>query len=179
MAIDVVTAATADRLSIRVLFEDSAEAVRWQVEQWKKESNDAFMEVAAPYPVDSPIALDYQPAPSVAFRANILSSAVAEFLRACLALALPPSAHAHAGNGIVHGCWNSEPTLPEVHEMLIFLRQFAVRHQGTLIVTRCPPEWKRELPIWGEPRGDLALMKKVKHEIDPKNLFNPGRFIVG
>jgi glycolate oxidase FAD binding subunit len=64
-------------------------------------------------------------------------------------------------------------------ENLTYLRRLAVRHRGNLIITRCPADWKPQLPIWGEPRGDWALMKKVKQAIDPQNLFNPGRFVVG
>ena len=40
------------------------------------------------------------------------------------------------------------------------------------------PAWKHDLNIWGEPRGDLALMRAVKRELDPRDLFNPGRFLV-
>jgi len=35
------------------------------------------------------------------------------------------------------------------------------------------------LPIWGTPREDLELMRKVKQAMDPLGLFNPGRFVGG
>lgn len=43
----------------------------------------------------------------------------------------------------------------------------------------CPPEWKRELNVWGSAPPDLAMMERVKRAFDPHNLFAPGRFIGG
>ena len=54
----------------------------------------------------------------------------------------------------------------------------AVAAQGNLIVTRCPPAWKAALPVWGAPRDDAWLMRRVKDALDPRGLFNPGRFVV-
>jgi len=50
---------------------------------------------------------------------------------------------------------------------------------GNLIVQRAPVELKKTLPVWGEPGSDLPLMKRIRVEIDPANLMNPGRFAVG
>ena len=36
-----------------------------------------------------------------------------------------------------------------------------------------------ELPVWGRPRGDAWLMRQVKQALDPRRLFNPGRFVGG
>jgi FAD/FMN-containing dehydrogenase len=33
--------------------------------------------------------------------------------------------------------------------------------------------------VWGQPRGDLGLMRQVKDQLDPRRLFNPGRFVDG
>jgi glycolate oxidase FAD binding subunit len=49
---------------------------------------------------------------------------------------------------------------------------------GNLVVQRAPAEIKKDLPVWGEPGSDLPLMKRIKDEIDPANLMNPGRFAV-
>jgi FAD/FMN-containing dehydrogenase len=29
--------------------------------------------------------------------------------------------------------------------------------------------------VWGAPRGDAWLMRRVKDSLDPRGLFNPGR----
>ena len=48
---------------------------------------------------------------------------------------------------------------------------------GRYVVRRCPPAWKKEVRVWGRESGDRALMRHVKATLDPKNLFNPGRFV--
>ena len=44
----------------------------------------------------------------------------------------------------------------------------------------CPPGVKRLVAdVWGPPRADLPLMKKVKNSFDPQNILSPGRFAGG
>ena len=50
---------------------------------------------------------------------------------------------------------------------------------GNLLVQRAPTDLKTALPVWGEPGSDLPLMKRIRVEIDPGDLMNPGRFAVG
>ena len=40
----------------------------------------------------------------------------------------------------------------------------------------CRTQLKRSINVWGQPRPDLALMRRVKSAFDPQNLFAPGRF---
>lgn len=50
---------------------------------------------------------------------------------------------------------------------------------GSFVVLRCPPELKGKTDVWGAPGDALGLMRRVKHEFDPKFTLNPGRFIGG
>ena len=50
---------------------------------------------------------------------------------------------------------------------------------GNLVVQSAPADLKKALPVWGEPGSDLPLMKRIRVELDPNNLMNPGRFAVG
>jgi glycolate oxidase FAD binding subunit len=43
----------------------------------------------------------------------------------------------------------------------------------------CPPEWKNSLSIWGQDRGDMAQMRKLKTAFDPHGILSPGRFVGG
>jgi FAD/FMN-containing dehydrogenase len=84
---------------------------------------------------------------------------------------------AHTGTGIVYGHVD-DLTRDQARTMLTTLHD-AVGPDGNVIAMRCPTEWKHELPIWGKPRGDYALMKRVKKAFDPRSVFNPGRFVDG
>ncbi|HTU93704.1 MAG TPA: hypothetical protein VMF69_26730, partial [Gemmataceae bacterium] len=113
------------------------------------------------------------------FKANLLPHAVAAFCRRADTLAEPMRLHAHAGCGIVYGHLDGDLTLPGVAAMLKELTDWAVQAEGNLVLPRCPVPWKRELPVWGRERGELVLMRQVKDKLDPRHLFNPGRFLAG
>jgi glycolate oxidase FAD binding subunit len=49
----------------------------------------------------------------------------------------------------------------------------------SVAVARCPEESKDRFDIWGETPTDLSMMRAVKHALDPHNILNRGRFIVG
>ena len=49
---------------------------------------------------------------------------------------------------------------------------------GNLLVERAPVDLKSDLPLWGEPGSDRSLMKRIRCEMDPSGLINPGRFCV-
>jgi FAD/FMN-containing dehydrogenase len=43
----------------------------------------------------------------------------------------------------------------------------------------CPAELKQAVNVWGSPRPDLAVMRKLKSEFDPNGILSPGRFYGG
>jgi glycolate oxidase subunit GlcD len=56
------------------------------------------------------------------------------------------------------------------------LRQKAESLGGKLIIERAPVDIKNEIDSWGDIGSATELMKRVKHQLDPENLFSPGRF---
>jgi glycolate oxidase FAD binding subunit len=165
-------------------FEDNCEAVAWQVQLLIRELYAAgsrqidaragaaagpLWRALAEFPArgDGPLTL----------KANLLPHATAAFCleasRAGLAL------QAHAGNGIVVGHAPPGLTLEAAQAMLSTLHPHAAAARGNVILPRCPTAWKRTLPVWGVPRGDAWLMRTVKEKMDPRRLFNPGRFADG
>jgi glycolate oxidase FAD binding subunit len=64
-----------------------------------------------------------------------------------------------------------------------FLPEFldkANRVGGSLIVERMPDDWRESgVPIWSPVLPDFRLMQLVKKNLDPNNLFSPGRFFGG
>ncbi len=111
---------------------------------------------------------------ALAFRANVVPSAVAP-----LAEAIDPgrwAVQAHAGSGIVWGlalAADAEPPAAELDR----LRDRAVQAGGNLVLPRCPTAWKAALPVWGHPRADWAIMERIKAALDPAGVLNPGRFV--
>jgi glycolate oxidase FAD binding subunit len=165
-------------------FEDSEEAVGWQVRQLIKESSAAGVRGlearagAACDPLWRALAeLVARPSARLTFKANLLPGAVADFCRQAPADEF--LLHAHAGSGVVRGHAVGDLTLERARAMLKGLTERAAAAQGNVVLPRCPAAWKRELPVWGRPRGDAWLMRRVKETLDPRGLFNPGRFVDG
>jgi glycolate oxidase FAD binding subunit len=84
---------------------------------------------------------------------------------------------AHAGSGIVRLHALGEWSLVEADAVIKQLRSEAGAQDGSVIVTRCPSAWKERLCVWGPPRPDWGLAKRVKQALDPAGAMNPGRFI--
>ena len=49
---------------------------------------------------------------------------------------------------------------------------------GSLVVLRRPAEL-HPIDAWGDAGDTVLLMRAVKHQLDPKNTLNPGRFVGG
>ena len=79
----------------------------------------------------------------------------------------------------VLGRLDGDLTLDEARTILEPLHRAAAQAQGNLVLLKCPSAWKASLPVWGLPRADGWLMRAVKEKLDPKRLFNPGRFVDG
>lgn len=53
----------------------------------------------------------------------------------------------------------------------------ALRCGGSFIVERMPIEWREaDVSVWSPILPDFALMRRVKDQLDPARVWNPGRF---
>jgi len=58
------------------------------------------------------------------------------------------------------------------------LRNGSQSRDGALVVLHRPPEL-HSIDAWGNAGDDVSLMRAVKHQLDPRNTLNPGRFVGG
>jgi glycolate oxidase FAD binding subunit len=79
--------------------------------------------------------------------------------------------------GSAHGSWADAGAVDTGR--IEALRRRAVDAGGALIVERAPVELKRAADVWGAPRGDFALMQRLKEQFDPTATLNPGRYVGG
>jgi len=89
----------------------------------------------------------------------------------------------HSGNGVLYSyVFAGKGVRSKKESLLNLIREFssvAVKNEGHLIVESCPPDIKKRIDVWGEPRGEYEIMRRLKKEIDPKGILNPGRFVGG
>jgi glycolate oxidase FAD binding subunit len=166
-------------------FEENRDAVQWQTQQLCRElaaANFGPSETRtglAAGPVWHALAeFPGRPEACLTFKANVLPRTVAAFCRQAEALPHRLLLQVHAGNGIVIG-HADDLTLEQASTMLNVLHDSARAGQGNITVLRCPIAWKSQVPVWGIPRGDAWLMRAIKEKLDPRRLFNPGRFVDG
>lgn len=50
---------------------------------------------------------------------------------------------------------------------------------GNMIIQHASPKRKPYLPMWGTPGGDRVVVERLKRELDPAGVMNPGRFVGG
>ena len=110
------------------------------------------------------------------FQANLLPSRCMEFAE--IATRLGVAIQVHAGNGIIVGQLPDEAaTIERTTTILTELRQVAGTARGNLVVLHCDPEWATRIPMCGTEESGWGLMQRLKRQLDPLALLNPGRFI--
>jgi glycolate oxidase FAD binding subunit len=170
--------------TVVVSYEENTAAVAWQIGQLLREVGAGWTAVTRVGAEAEPLwraLAEFPLAPEavLTFRANLLPHAVARFCRLADGLPERPRLQAHAGNGIITGHVVGDLTAGRAREMLEGLTAAAQAAQGRVVLPRCPTAWKPALPVWGPAGGDWDLMRAVKEKLDPRRLFNPGRFLPG
>ncbi|HEY8506140.1 MAG TPA: FAD-binding oxidoreductase [Gemmataceae bacterium] len=172
--------------SLVIGLEENREATDWQVRQLTGELPHELGNTARRLLDDDAEPLwrelrDFAlwPEARFSFKVNMLPSQVRSFTEVG-DYAVGPLLQVHAGSGIVVGHVGGDDFgIAQAKQLLEALNVVISGGPGRVTVTRCPPEWKSALPVWGAPRGDWELMRKVKEKLDPDRLFNPGRFVGG
>lgn len=94
---------------------------------------------------------------------------------------LEHSVMCHAGSGVTllhllpDGAVSQDEAMVETIKTLL---DHCCTEGGNLVVQRAPVDLKPALPVWGNAGQDLPLMKRIRGEVDPSGIMNPGRFFV-
>jgi glycolate oxidase FAD binding subunit len=59
------------------------------------------------------------------------------------------------------------------------LREMVREIGGSVVVEQCPLSVKRRLDVWGQDPSGMEIMRRVKNNLDPQGILNPGRFLGG
>jgi glycolate oxidase FAD binding subunit len=82
-------------------------------------------------------------------------------------------------DAIAGTAWLAAAPTPTALQRFLELAARARDRRGHAIIFSAPAELKRGVEVWGESPPTLSLMRGVKHQFDPKELLNPGRFLGG
>ncbi len=170
--------------AIVIGYADNFKAVFWQTKQCQDELGSLVRDIHECTDGErlqlSAILRDFQldENSELSLKANMVPSGVVEWCHQAQTLCPEIRFQVHAGNGIVYAHLNIEE-IGSCTRVLRELTESAFKQNGNVTITRCPQAHKSALAIWGQERADLKLMKKIKQTLDPNNIFNPGRFVVG
>jgi glycolate oxidase FAD binding subunit len=173
--------------TVLIRYETNKDAVEWQLEQIEKELTAARVEYSGAEFARSPDAGlrpgKWSPDLAFVFRADVRPSGLQAICRWAWAnrgnLSVCGSGQVWGSYRVTDPAESHEAVVTELQAIAILeeVAELISGYEGNVTVHRCLSEWKKTVPIWGRPPADLALQKAVKRALDPKNIFNPGRFV--
>jgi glycolate oxidase FAD binding subunit len=89
---------------------------------------------------------------------------------------------ARAGVGMVRAVLSvghERPDPAPVAAVLAEWREMARAGGGHATLEWAPLAVKAEVPVWDDPGAAGRIMQRIKAELDPRNVLNPGRFVGG
>ena len=118
----------------------------------------------------------------LSIRCSVLPSEVGKLLGRLEQAANSDLSHgltADVGTGLVRSLSWGDPQPDDLKDRLKWVIGEMKRSQGAWVVERCLPELKQGLDVWGPPPPGLEIMRRLKLELDPHGILNPGRFVGG
>ena len=123
----------------------------------------------------------------VSLKSNVLISKGKELLRSYENIADKVGVESafvnQCGNGIIYSHLLVEEDLDsKVDPLVELIGQFtsqASQYEGNLVVESSPPSIKERVNVWGISRSDYGIIQRIKEQVDPEDILNPGRFIGG
>ena len=79
---------------------------------------------------------------------------------------------ASPGVGVAH--WSVDFNIDSIAQV----RSAVEAIGGSLVLLNAPDDLKRSIGAWGTPPKSIELMRRIKLAFDPRQVMNPGRFVV-
>jgi FAD/FMN-containing dehydrogenase len=89
---------------------------------------------------------------------------------------------AHAGVGLVTGAVRAEGDRQDPATLAAVLAEWRAAARaggGHASLAWAPLAVKSALPVWDDAGATGRIMQRIKAQLDPRDLFNPGRFVAG
>jgi glycolate oxidase FAD binding subunit len=123
----------------------------------------------------------------IALKANFLMSKSGKMMRIYEKIAkgwgINCAIISHSGNGILYtyplADLNGRSKAEAMMKLIKKLTAEAVKNEGNLIIESAPFSLKKKVNIWGRSRSDYQIIRRLKKQIDPAGILNPGRFLGG
>lgn len=123
----------------------------------------------------------------ICLKSNFVISKWAEMMdtheRIAQGLGVDSAFTSHAGNGILYSYLlvdrDFASKVVPLTEVIGKLTAEAVKNEGNLVVEMSPVSIKEKVDVWGQSRSDHRIVLRLKKEIDPAGILNPGRFVGG
>ena len=124
--------------------------------------------------------------PAAVMRISTVPSQVSELMglgaAAARARGLTSAWSAHAGSGVVTAALGAPRDRSEVSAVVAVLtewRETARTGGGYATLESAPLRVKSQIPVWDDLGGAGRLMERIKAQLDPRGILNPGRFVGG
>jgi glycolate oxidase FAD binding subunit len=92
---------------------------------------------------------------------------------------LPSAWTAHAGVGAMTGALGTDREAAAVAAVLAEWRAIARAGGGHAALVWAPLAVKSQVPAWDDAGAAGRIMQRIKAQLDPHNVLNPGRFVAG
>jgi glycolate oxidase FAD binding subunit len=124
--------------------------------------------------------------PAALMRLSVLPAQVGEVMEqialAARARSLLAACAAHAGLGVVRAALFSPREGGEIAPVASTLGDWRAIARGTgghAVLEWAPLAVKSQVPVWDDAGAAGRIMQRIKAQLDPQNLLNPGRFVAG
>jgi glycolate oxidase FAD binding subunit len=197
-AVDLLDGAAAVALGLEsapatlvVGFDGLAEQVEWQVTQLASVVGPCGGRGVTPLPAAAWTGLargahQAFETPAAVMTLSVLPSLVADTMEQGASSArqrgLTTAWSAHAGVGVVTGAVRAVGERQDPATLTAVLAEWRAAARaggGHASVAWAPLAVKAALPVWDDAGAAGRLMQRIKAELDPRNLLNPGRFVAG